>query len=890
MLKILAGIFHFDLQTNIRESFILNAIARIVAITNRMQRRLPKNKQSQIDMNGPNLSAIMGLERAEDAINNSDNEHSSLMAASRAAATYFDKYDRDDLQEVLSSTSLDWLLSVSETKVQVEPPVGLVSNIKTINDLDDVIILIPAPKNVSKALELRELHQILRELVTGIYILNQVPSLSLEANFDRSTSCQMPVCYHDTRVGQLMISVDYMMKSIWHGAIFPADKRSKFNERWRQAVNLNIVTGEPETRRSHQHIWKEAGLMDLATEEDFQEAFSNLNQATADDDRFFDEQKFFMKYVDDIAMVMAFGQKSIKNFFNMFVLDSSGEISSRIKAQNVDLKAFERLQRQFHTQEQFLRQNIENKEQIRRDLTLLKLISLLVPMLIGLKRKNKIPNMSKFLPPLTHEECKTDRELPPIVITEDLFCKNFEASDLYVGLHGGISFMRETPSEIFQPSLGIRQSYNAILQANENNANRLTRTGPLLDSYPLTPISIDNEQYYIFSFDIETYYPITPKIPKLIHAHYDEISKLKPKRLPLSEIQIHEQFRKRYGYQKTAKLKQAPASLKAAAQRGMSAVFNTICRRQTLTTLGSLDQQGMSLLHDAAIVDRPQIITQLVTLGLDVNVRKHNNTSGLGIMPIHLAACSGAGESIAALVAFRADLHAYDGIGFTAMHYAAYFNNVNCLKTLVNKDQSLLELKTKFGNCSTPLLLASSSGAIEALKLLIDLGADISACDSDGNSIVNNAVLHEHTHILVYFIEESFPDAPVWKVLVTMLGDVNLFYRQQAAKCLEALTLKRKENWEHILKADGIHALVSLLDATDVPLLSLVVSVLCNIGEFNEVREKVSSENAVQKLVAMLSCEAPIVHSRAAVILGDLGCIAENQMKIASEGRYSAYI
>ena len=856
-----------------------------------MQRQLSRSlskKTSILDRNAPNLSAMMGLETEEDINNNAESEHSSLMAASRAAATYFDKYDRDDLQEALSSTGLDWLLSVDETKIHVDSPTGLISDLKKFNDLDSVIILIPAPEDVANPLELRELHQILRELVTGIYILNQVPSLSLETNFDFSTSCQMPVGYHDTRIGQLMISVDYMLKSIWHGAILPDDKRSKFNERWRQSVNLNTLTGEAETRRSHLHIWKEAGLVDLASDEAYQNAFSKLNAQVVEDKKFFDERKLFMKYVDDLAMVLTFGQKSVKYFHNLFILDSCSDISTKIRSQNIDLKSFEKLQRQFHTQEQFLQMNIENKEEMKRKITLLKLVSLLIPMLIGLKRKNKIPDVSKLLPSLTHEECKTDRELPPIVVSDSLFCKNFEGSDKYVGLHGGITFLRETPDAIFSSSLHIRQGYNTILQANENNANRLNRTGALLDSYPLTPVEVNNQKYFIMSFEVETYYPVTPKIPKLVHAHYDEISKLKPKRLPLSEIQIHEQFRKRYGYQKTVKLKQVPAGLKASAQRGMVAVFNTLCRRQTLTTLGFLDQQGLSLLHDAAIMNRPRIITQLVTMGLDVNVRKLSNTPGLGTMPIHLAAQCGAEESIAALIAFKAELFAYDANGFTAVHYAAYFNNVNCLKTLVNKDESLLELKTRFSSKSTPLLLASTSGAIEALMLLTELGADLSACNANGNSVINLAVLHEHTHILGYFIDKSLSEVPVWKILVSMLNEGSIYYQQQAAKCLEALTMKDKKCWKDIADANGIPALVSLLGTEDIPLLSLIVSVLCNIGEFNDVRQKVSSENAVGKLVELLSCKVPLVHSRVAVILGDLACVGDNRISIAAEGRLLA--
>ena len=50
------------------------------------------------------------------------------MAASRAAATYFDKIERYELQETLSTSSYDFLLSTEETKIPVEMPKGLISN------------------------------------------------------------------------------------------------------------------------------------------------------------------------------------------------------------------------------------------------------------------------------------------------------------------------------------------------------------------------------------------------------------------------------------------------------------------------------------------------------------------------------------------------------------------------------------------------------------------------------------------------------------------------------------------------------------------------------------------------------------------------------------------
>ncbi len=66
-------------------------------------------------------------------------------------------------------------------------------------------------------LDYREVHQLLRELTIGIFVLNQHPSLSLEANFDESTACILPHAYHDTKLGQIMINTDYWLKALWHG-------------------------------------------------------------------------------------------------------------------------------------------------------------------------------------------------------------------------------------------------------------------------------------------------------------------------------------------------------------------------------------------------------------------------------------------------------------------------------------------------------------------------------------------------------------------------------------------------------------------------------------------------------------------------------------------------
>lgn len=61
-------------------------------------------------------------------------------------------------------------------------------------------IQIPEEEGCEKY-DFKVIHQIIRELTIGIYVLNQVPSISLEANFDCSTSVQLPPAYIDTKVG-----------------------------------------------------------------------------------------------------------------------------------------------------------------------------------------------------------------------------------------------------------------------------------------------------------------------------------------------------------------------------------------------------------------------------------------------------------------------------------------------------------------------------------------------------------------------------------------------------------------------------------------------------------------------------------------------------------------
>ena len=168
-------------------------------------------------------------------------------AASRDSATFFEKYGKYERQELLSYTASHWQLSTEDFKAPTEPCLGIISHMQNVVEFTSML-LFPVDEGINQ-LDLREIHQIVKELTLGIFVFNQVPTISLEANFDLSTTCQLPPAYTDTRVGQIMTDVDYMMKALWHGVYFPREKRLKFTERWRNNLDVNS-SGKPETKKA----------------------------------------------------------------------------------------------------------------------------------------------------------------------------------------------------------------------------------------------------------------------------------------------------------------------------------------------------------------------------------------------------------------------------------------------------------------------------------------------------------------------------------------------------------------------------------------------------------------------------------------------------------------
>ncbi|KAL8620460.1 hypothetical protein ACOMHN_048393 [Nucella lapillus] len=817
---------------------------------------------------------------SSDQANSEDAVQSSHLT--RSVMSYFEKFDRYECQELLAYVSSHWMLSNEDFRLPTDPPLGLISNVNLVHS-NDCVLLFPEDPDLPP-LDYRELHTIVRELTYGIFVLHQTPLISLEANYDQSTTCQLPPAYQDTRIGQILVNVDYMMKCLWHGAYIPKEKRTKFSERWRSNLDVN-QTGKPETKKPLLTEFTSAGLYDITKDPDYTTIYDKLPVEQPGDPEMADERRFFMSHVENLNMHMTFYQRSAVHHRNMFVADSDYLISSVVNLldDSIDHTGYERLKTRLQMHEDLIYNNLGRKLDIRYHLELLKFISYMTPFLIGMKKRMKIPDISRLLAPLIGDECRTERELPPLILGTDFKCKNFAFGEHYFHLHGGIKFDLETDL-LKEASQEFADMYGEVYEQSVAYLNKILDPDVVaLEHYKIPTYEIEGKKYLAVMIEFETYYGSSPHKPMWVRAFHEEMAKMKPKKLPISDIHLHEQFKKYFGYKRAIKYKSPANGLKAAAQRGLVAIFQALCRKMPGSRLGKQDDQGLSLLHHAAMHNHPQIIALLLIQSMDVNVRR-NNILSTGPTALHMAARCGALDAVECLLSNYANILATDQDGWAPIHHAAFFDHQPIIMLMVRKNLGLLEITTKNDLKSSPLLLAASSGGLSAVRCLIQLGADIKRQDGQANNMVTLATLRFHTNVLEFLIEWNNPDVPVWRILVDMLCDSSMGKKDSAVKCLEVLSTCKPNHWKAILDAGAVPALVDLMKLDNEEIQSVAASVLCNVSENDDIRQALTTAQAGPILIRLLASAVDDIQSRAAIILSDLACVEGNQEMIAVSG------
>ncbi|TSW62336.1 Ankyrin and armadillo repeat-containing protein [Bagarius yarrelli] len=508
-------------------------------------------------------------------------------------------------------------------------------------------------------MDYRVVHQIIRELTVGIYCFNQVPSISLEPNPDQSSVCHLTPAYCDTKVGQILINIDYTMKALWHGAYIPKDKRPCFLELWRSSVV--DVSDDPCYH----------GIYDEDT---------HNPDPTYDPDSA-DEQKLFYQYAENILLKLTSYLTSVRQHENLFTYEGTHNLSNvvRLTEDTLELSKYQRLQQRLSRHMELVKKHLGRKVELARDLAYLKLISFLVPFLISLKKKRKIPDLSQMLPPFSDDMLKTEREMPPLHLGSNFSCKHFPYKpNQYFHLHGGIEVDVGTPE--LKP---ITEEMKVVFVPLQNHAviylkDLLQQDLTYREHLPIPVSEIHGKSYSVISVALASFYP-QPNSVQWWETINKTIRNLREHKLPLSDFQLYEQFKKTFGYAKAVQCKARLTPLHLAAQCGSLEALDCLIALQADYTL--TDRRGWQAVHFSAFYGQVSCVQALCRTDpglMDICTSAEYRSS-----PLLLSAMSGSLEMLDFLLSNGANWRLMDSEGNNVVQLAALYFHINILRRLI---------------------------------------------------------------------------------------------------------------------------------------------------------------------------------------------------------------
>ena len=104
--------------------------------------------------------------------------------------------------------------------------------------------------------------------------------------------------------------------------------------------------------------------------------------------------------------------------------------------------------------------------------------------------------------------------------------------------------------------------------------------------------------------------------------------------------------------------------LKASSHRGFLNVFQSFARKTPLSNLIRHDEFGLSLIHYASIFNRFFIITNLIMLGADSNLKQQIKYATIGPMGVHYASRCGSLDALSCLLSNYGNISYYDNNGW----------------------------------------------------------------------------------------------------------------------------------------------------------------------------------------------------------------------------------
>lgn len=142
------------------------------------------------------------------------------------------------------------------------------------------------------------------------------------------------------------------------------------------------------------------GLLDISKDPVYQGIYVDPNPDPTYNPNHSDEERLFQQYSDCILLKLTSYLTTTQQHENLFSFESTHTLASvlRLTEDKLELATYQRLQQRLARQVRVVRESLARRPDVCTDLAYFRLITFLVPLLVGLKKKMKIPDLSKVLP------------------------------------------------------------------------------------------------------------------------------------------------------------------------------------------------------------------------------------------------------------------------------------------------------------------------------------------------------------------------------------------------------------------------------------------------------------------------------------------------------------
>lgn len=194
--------------------------------------------------------------------------------------------------------------------------------------------------------------------------------------------------------------------------------------------------------------------------------------------------------------------------------------------------------------------------------------------------------------------------------------------------------------------------------------------------------------------------------------------------------------------------------LHAAAEEPNEDIVNMLI--QYGSDVNAVDANGTAALHMAAKECRFKIMKVLLEAGADVSLVDGSQNTAL-----HLSSCGleKSKPALELLLDSGADIHARNNVGNTALHVAANAATGQSIVQLLIERGA--DVKASNNNGKTPLFVAAEEGSLPIVNLLLTCGAHINAERGGEGTPLSAAAQGDHAHLIQPLVDAGFELNPV---------------------------------------------------------------------------------------------------------------------------------